>query len=293
MFSFVHLYLNIFLFFLKVLVCTNCVFSLPNNGVMTIDKFKQSINSSKFLKEEHLTIADRPLNDFEIEMIQLAIEQQHISIGYKFDKGRELSKFKGNTLFVGGGKLAGPRGENDGISVLIDCKKIDEELANLITNLKRGKVKKDPYNGKTFSNSKEIEAYVKNLEEKRKLYRHAFQLRNQDILDTYFTLNIEKNIRPDVLASITSSNDTRFIPNNRFNIVKFENVPCNVFLNPNLYKILERITKQGGKIHLSINPEFIRLIIPIVEGTKFGEEFLTKIKEAMRENGDFNIIVTN
>ena len=294
MFFSVRQVLNFFLFFFVLLIFIDHGFSLPGNSVMTIGEFKQAINCNKFLKEVHLTIADRPLNDFEIEMIQLAIKQQHVGIGYKFDKGRELNKFKGNILFVGGGKLSGPRGENDGVTVLIDCEKIDKELADLINNLKSGKLKKDPYNGKTFYNSKEVEAYIENLEEKRKLYRHAFRLRNQDILDTYYTLNIEKNIKPDVIASITSSRDTSFIPYNKFDEVKFENVPCNVFLNPNLYKILERITKPGGKINLSINPDFIRLIVPVVQNTKFGKEFLTKIKEVMRsKNANFNIIVTN
>ena len=253
--------------------------SIPKDRIMTLDEFKYAINNNYFLQQEHQTINDQPLDIHEIKMIKIAIKDENSYFGGEFDQGREINKFTGNTLLVGGGKKSGKYGENQGKTVLIDIKAETTEIEELIKNLRSDKWTYDPYTGKKFKTAAEKETYIKALEHKRALYKEAFSKKNEDILDRYYTLNIERLIQPDILASITSETDMSKIPDNKFAHVEFENVPCDVFLNPKLYPILARITKPKGTIKFSVSNVCRRLMVPVIQSTKFGEEFTKKLKE--------------
>jgi len=252
--------------------------AVPKDRVMTIDEFKQAINNNDFLKQQRKTVKYYSLDKYEVKMIEKAIKDENSHFGGKFDRGREVNNFTGDTLLVGGGKKSGMCGENQGKTVLIDNKINDEEVRILIENLRSDKWDHDPYTGKEFKSDAEKEFYIKELERKQKLYQQAFREKNKDILNRYYTLNIEKDLQPDMLGSITSEADMSKIPNNKFMHVEFENVPCDVFLNPKLYPILERITKPGGTIKFSVSNSCRRLMIPVIQQTKFGKEFISNLK---------------
>ena len=253
--------------------------SIPKDRIMTFDEFKYVINNNNFLQQEHQTINDQPLDIHEIKMIKIAIKDENSYFGGEFDQGRDINKFTGNTLLVGGGKRAGMRGENDGKTILIDVKAETTEIEELIKNLRSDKWTYDPYTGEQFETDAEKETYIKALEHKKALYKEAFSKKNKDILDRYYTLNIERLIQPDMLASITSETDMSKIPDNKFMHVEFESVSCDVFLNPKLYPILARITKPKGTIKFSVSNVCRRLMVPVIQSTKFGEEFTKKLKE--------------
>ena len=146
------------------------------------------------------------------------------------------------------------------------------------------------------------EKNLQQVKKKKILYKKAFLLKNQDILNRFYTLNIEPNVKPDILASITNNYDLREIPDQKFEYIKFENVPCSVFLDPKLYPNLERITKIGGKINFSISSECGRLIIPVIKKTKLSSQFIEKLENSFLKNyfgdysanyGSYQIEVTN
>ena len=293
-------------FFLGITTVLSSTYSegasfIPKDHVMTLDEFKEALNTNAFLKQEHQTINDQPLDEYEIEMIEIAIKDKNSHFGGEFDQGREINKFTGNTLLVGGGKKSGKYGENQGKTVLIDIKAETTEIEELIKNLRSDKWTYDPYTGKKFKTAAEKETYIKALEHKRALYKEAFSKKNKDILDRYYTLNIERLIQPDMLASITSETDMSKIPDNKFMHVEFESVSCDVFLNPKLYPILARITKPKGTIKFSVSNVCRRLMVPVIQSTKFGEEFTKKLKIELYDKsgemnptyGSCNITVTN
>lgn len=107
------------------------------------------------------------------------------------------------------------------------------------------------------------------------MYQKAFLLKYLDTLDKFYTLNIEPNVKSDIFASITNNYDLREIPNHRFDNVEFGNVPCSVFLDPNLYPNLECLTKI---VSLSIPNSCRRLIILVIKKTKWGLQFYHILK---------------
>lgn len=250
----------------------------PSDRVMNMDEFKQVVNNNHFLKQIHKTIDEEPLGNYEIEMIELAKKNQNVTFGSSFDAGREISNFTGDTLLIGGGKKPGLYGENQGKTVLIDTTVEEQETKKLIDNLTSGKWVDDPYTGRNFKTNTEKRLYIKKIKAKQALYKEAYREWNKDILSRYYTLNIDKDVQPDMLASILSEADTIMIPDKKFMNVEFENVPCDVFLNPKLYKILERITKPGGNIKFSVSNCCRRLIVPVIQETSFGDQFIQALK---------------
>ncbi|MDP3372297.1 MAG: hypothetical protein Q8S21_05355 [Candidatus Paracaedibacteraceae bacterium] len=248
------------------------------DSVMTVIQFQHAINNYDFFKKKKTTLKNSPLDKYELKMIEAAISQDKVDFGGEFDSGREVNNFMGQILVVGGGKLKGTYGENQGKTALLDFSKEDNEIVDLIHKLQSGEWQEDPYTGIKFNNYKDKEAYIKELQRKQKLYKKAFDQKNRDTLERYYTLNIAKDVQPDILASITSESDMKKIPDHKFARVEFENVPCPVFLNPKLYKILSRITKPGGKIELSVTNACRRLIAPVIQNTKFGEEYSKILK---------------
>jgi hypothetical protein len=275
--------------------------SVSKNRVMSIQEFKKAIDNNYFLRKRLQTTIDQPLDEDEIEVIELARKNEDSHFGGKFEPGREIHNFTGDTLLVGGGKIPGSLGENDGKAILIDYTVEESETIDLVKNLRSGKWTNDPYAGREFKSEDEKNLYIKDLEEKLVVYKEAFKEKNQDILDRYYTLNIEKKIFPDILASITSEHDMNNIPDNKFMHVEFENVPCDVFLNPKIYSILERITKPEGTITFSISYACRRLIVPVIQQTKFGRQFFKILKNDMYDklermgplHGSCNIKVKN
>lgn len=262
------------LFFLKK------TFSFDSkNRIMSVGEFKKAINDYEFFKKTSKTTEDQPLDSYEVEMINEALKHQNDQVGGVFDDGRNINSFTGDTLLVGGGKARGAYGENQGKTILYDFKEEEEEIDDLIKNLSNAHWPEDPHTGKKFRTRKDRKSYIETLNRKKRLYKKAYDLKNKDILERYFTLNIDKNIKPDFLGSITSISDMEKIPDNKFKQVEFENVPCYVFLHPKLYTILERITKPSGDIKLSVNNACRRLIAPVISKTKFSEEYRKQLEE--------------
>ena len=259
-----------------LLICivflTSCSFLKSNVDVPIISKkeFETSIDNNSFLKSIFDTTADKNLCHYELNAIKYALNEENKNYGGTFDTGRDISNFKGSTLVVGAGKKSGIKKSNQGKCLLVDFNKKFNYLIKEIKQLKDLQKKQ---------NLKKLATRIYKLEEKLELYKKAFTLTNQDILERYFTIDIDETLQPDMVGSITSESDMSQIPDNRFDHVEFENVPCNVFLNPTLYKILERITKPGGTISLSVNNSCRRLIVPIIQQTKFGPSYLKELSQ--------------
>jgi len=278
----VFVYRKFYLIYLGILCGLSCAygqdsFIIPTNRVMTVDEFKLAINDNKFLNKKGETVKDKSLDKHELKIIEEALKSDNSHFAAEFDIGREISQFTGDTLIVGGGKKSGQYSQNQSKTVLTDMKAVEVEINELITNLHSGEWNKDPYTGKTFNNKAEKEAYINELEHKLSLYKEAFSEKNKDILNRYYTINTEKNAEPDILGSITSEFDMSKISDGKFMHVELDNIPNDIYLNPKLYKILERIIKPGGTIKLSISNASRRLIIPVIETTKFGPEFIQKL----------------
>ncbi|MFK7974045.1 MAG: hypothetical protein AB8B66_04210 [Rickettsiaceae bacterium] len=290
------------LFLINIIVNSHAsAFEVPLNRVMTIEEFKQALDNNKFLQREKYTTKHENLDNYEIELINLAHSNQNVNFGGIFDNGREINNFNGSTLLVGGGKTSGPNGENDGKTILINHNQEIKEMQLIIDNLVEGALNYNPYTGAHFQTNQDKINYIERLKQKINIYQSASKLINDDILAQYYTLNIEDKIYPDILASITSENDMSKIPNSKFERVEFENVPCDVFLNPKLYGILSRITKVQGTISFSISYSCRRLIVPVIEKTKYGNEFkkilkstvYTDIKNMDKHYGSYSINLQN
>ena len=91
----------------------------------------------------------------------------------------------------------------------------------------------------------------------------------QQAREKYFTVDINPNAKPDMVGSATSKSDMGRLPDNRFGNVHFENVDCNVFLDPASWKIIERITKKGGTIIIPVASRCHRLVPFVLSQTKW------------------------
>ena len=249
-----------------------------NDKIMTLEEFKLVLNSDQFLIIEKDTLKHNPLIIEEIEAVNEANQKCQTFFNKNF-KGRDIKYFLGDTLVIGGGKKPGILGDNQGKTVLINLTDENNNIELVIKKLETGEWEYDHQAGKKFKTEKEKLGYIKTLYEKKDLYNKVFELKNTYTLERYYTLNIDSSVEPDMLASITSGSDIKQIPDHKFHNVEFENVPCSVFLDPNLYPNLERITKIGGKISFSLSNSCRRLIIPVIKKTKFGSQFLSHLKD--------------
>lgn len=247
--------------------------------VMSIQEFEDSINSYPLFIERGDTSKDKPLDKYEIMMIESAQNEEGVSYGGKLDSGRYIGSFSGQTLVVGGGKDKGKYGENQGRTVLFDISSIESEITNLIANLESGRWHEDPHTGIKFKDEYSKKLYIDELKQKLALYREAFELKNNDILEQVYTVNIDAGVKPDLLGSINSVEDMEVIPDSKFTNIEFENVPCQVFLNSDLYKVLERIAKPGARISLTVTNACRRLMAPVIARTKFAAEFDERLRE--------------
>jgi hypothetical protein len=249
-----------------------------SDKIMTLKEFIISLNSDQFLIAKKDTPRHNPLIIEEIEAITEVNKKSPTFFNKNF-KGRDIKSFLGDTLVIGGGKKSGLSGDNQGKTVLINVTDECNNIDLIIKKIESGDLKHDQHTGQLFKSKKEKLSYIKTLYEKKDLYKKAFELKNTYTIERYYTLNIDSSVEPDMLGSITSKADMKQIPDHRFDNVEFENVPCNVFLDPNLYLNLERITKIGGKISLSISNSCRRLIIPVINKTKFGTQFLLRLED--------------
>lgn len=261
-----------------------CLFVLTNAfaGVMTKKEFAEAIENDGFLKANEKT---KPLADYTAQQIRASGEEQAINEALKyeranfggiFDVGREIGKFEGDILIVGGGKETGIDermypGLKPGITVLGNAQKYKVVLEGI----KSKDFQINPISLEDCSTEEKRNTCIKNLE---KLIADI-DLKNSSILKTYYTVNIDSKAKPDLLASVISESDMKRIPDHKFKTVIFENVNCSVFLNPILYKILERITERNGRITLSVSYNCHRLMVPVIAKTKFKNEFEKKLKE--------------
>lgn len=274
--NFFKVKLKFFIYFIQlssITVGASESFTPSCEKVMTVEEFKIAIDNYDYFRKRKKTTKDHPLEKYELRAIEAALNGEAKNYGSVIDSGREINDFNGQTLLVGGGNSKGTYGQNQGKTVLTDIIAEENSINKLIDDLRSDKCKKDYHTGKIFKVEAEKEIYIKALEHKKELYKKAFSFKNKDILERYYTLDIDKDIKPDMIASIISESDVSKIPDNKFMYVEFENVPCEVFLNPKLYKIISRITKPRGKIKLTVKNACRRLIAPVIQNTKFGDQY--------------------
>lgn len=249
-----------------------------NDKIMVLEEFRIALNSDQFLIKRKDTTKHNPLIIEEIEAVT-KVNQKSPAFFNKNFKGRDIKSFLGDTLVVGGGKKPGISGDNQGKTVLIN---VIDEINNIdlvIKRIKTGEWKYNHQTGHTFKTIKEKLDYIQALYIKKELYKKSFELKNTDILKRYYTLNTDSSVEPDMLGSITNKVDMSQIPDHRFDNIEFESASCSIFLDPDLYLNLERITKIGGKISFAISNSCRRLIIPVIKKTKFGPQFLSQLED--------------
>ncbi len=173
---------------------------------------------------------------------------------------RSIKDFKGETLLVGGGKAGGLSatslaGHNLGVTNTDRLLKEIEQLKNGTFSAK--------YGGRA--------GLPLNSEDNKKKEISAIQEEVNQVVDKYYTVNIEPETDPDLLAFIANIEDMTSIPDGRFSSVIFENVNMNVWLDPRLFVVLERITKPGGIITID-GATHPRLLVVAFSHTKWASE---------------------
>ena len=76
----------------------------------------------------------------------------------------------------------------------------------------------------------------------------------------WYTVDLDASAMPDLVGSVTSVADMAALPDHRFELVYYENVNYNVFLDPQTLRIASRITKPGGTIRFTVAPNGTRLV---------------------------------
>lgn len=182
---------------------------------MTPIEFNQALKDNPFLQSLRKNF---PLTDYEKHIVEEGLEYEHSSGGGV--ENRPIQDFKGDTLFVGGGKKGGfseshpETGHNIGLT----------NIEFILSEIER--VRNYPFNPKTGQKFDEAERQQQIQDLKDKV---------NSILDTYYTVNLDESVDPDFVASITNPSDMSKIPNHRFQNVVFENVDINVWFNPNIH----------------------------------------------------------
>jgi hypothetical protein len=243
-------------------------------GAKTQEQFAEFIKNNEFLikhnmnTDESRRFSDSPgkngLNGAEIGQIDESIRLRDSNYGGIFGAGRNIADFSGDILVVGGGKGVG-------ITGLADPAVYQQFIVDVTSGI--GKFSVLTGEKITEINKKEII-----LQYESKITEDSIE--NIKKLNTYFTINIDPMVQPDLLASITSESDMSHIPDHRFGKIIFENVNGSVFLNPNIYKILRRILKPGGELDIIVPFACRRLIIPMTEHTEWGEAIKKQMLEA-------------
>lgn len=269
--------------FLPLLACADVIRADYQINVLSMQQFQEGINAFHFFKKNHQTTTQVPLDKYEKEMIATAQSNHNKCFGGTIDPERKLEQFSGNTLLVGGGKDLGHYGSNQGKTLLYNIEQEIQKIDDHITLLTSKQYTSDPYTGISFTSDNRKQEFIDHLRQKKMLYTTYYQMRNNDILEKYFTINIDSSMQPDIHGSIACISDVVKIPDNTFARVEFENVPCDVFLDSKLYTILERITQPDGIITLSITNACRRVMIPVITNTKFGEQYIQSlVKEYAR-----------
>ncbi len=248
--------------------------------VMNVDQFNEAIKNNDLLKKLGKT---DPLSENEKGNLKRALEFERSDVGGVVN--RQLNDFKGNTLVIGGGKKdaqspSDEGGGNRGITWIEKFQNEIKEATKLIEDIKSKSWTEE-------NKQRNIELLQKEIEENQK--------KVDDILNTYYTVNIEKGDDPDLVASITSISDMSKIPDNYFQKVIFENVDILVWLNPNIFKILERITKPGGSIIID-GAVHSRLLVVAFAHTKWAQQINKQVENDVKVWPDYNrlkITLTN
>lgn len=241
------------------------------------EQFKKLIKENEFLKK----LGDNgPLTDGEKWQIQLAIKDQNTVYTPKVN--RRIDEFKGSELVIGGGKKYGENEDNRGIT------NIEEELKRLDT-FKDVSNKFNPY--------ADLSSMDKLTEERRKKLISETQIKINAVLDKYYTVNYDETTEPDLVNSATDIKGmTANLPDNRFDRLYYEGVNTFVFLNPNAWKIMERLCKKGGEIEIRAGVRGMRLLPIILKGTKWEKGVLRQLKEKydyFKSHGGFILNLKN
>ena len=246
--------------------------------IKTIAEFEANIAKDPFLSKYH---ANQRLIERETISIEAARRHQHSDYGGFFDEGRNIDKFKGSILVVGGGKKVGP----GSVTNLSEETQRANEIPIVINGLETNPLYKwDEFTLEHYPNKEQA---IAKLKQELQAEIEKNRIENQQILDTYYSLNINPEARPDILASITSIKDMAKIPDGRFTKVIIEDVDTEVYLNPNIYSILERITKKGAEIVIMLPIAGTRLIIPMTRNTKWGEQVQQQLRQQFYDQLDY------
>lgn len=87
--------------------------------------------------------------------------------------------------------------------------------------------------------------------------------------ELYYTIDYDKTVFPDIVGSINDAKMMEKIPNNSFDLVIWENVPCAALLNTEAFNQVYRILKEGGQAIMNFPPICARLIPFLINETEF------------------------
>ncbi len=96
--------------------------------------------------------------------------------------------------------------------------------------------------------------------------KHQKSTRNGEPI---YTIDYGKEYFPDLVGSINDPKVMEKIPNDSFDSVVWENIPCSVLLNTEAFNQAYRILKQGGNVHINFPPSCARTAPILINETKF------------------------
>jgi hypothetical protein len=110
--------------------------------------------------------------------------------------------------------------------------------------------------------------------------------------EAYYTIDLRSKISPDMIVSITQLKLVDRFIYGYFKEVILENIDCNVFLDPQLYKNLQDITAPYAKIIFNIAPVCLRTAMPVMKKfpgfwNPIRQNYLEILSRGKEEGGSF------
>lgn len=106
------------------------------------------------------------------------------------------------------------------------------------------------------------------------------------LMQKRYTIDIVKEMHPDLQGSITQEKDTVSLPSSYFDTLFFEHIPCGVFFMPGTYKNIYRLLKDDGIAKVETGYACREYIHEIIKLTPFKSSFKEIIDEKMLPNLD-------
>ncbi|MDP1724839.1 MAG: hypothetical protein Q8L85_09080 [Alphaproteobacteria bacterium] len=108
------------------------------------------------------------------------------------------------------------------------------------------------------------------------------------LMQERYTIDVTKEMYPDLQGSITQEKDTASLPSSYFNMLFFEHIPCGVFFSPGTYKNIYRLLKDDAIAKVETGVACREYIHEIIKLTPFKNSFKEIIDEKMLSNLDEN-----